>query len=79
VHLGMFEVDAKRKILRTFDKSGCCFHVTEEFDVVNNAPRRILSIEEDATIADETKVKVTAKRLVKGKWQTKVTFVKRPE
>jgi hypothetical protein len=58
VHLGMFEVDNKKKVLRTFDKSGCCFHVTEEFDVVNNAPRKIFAEEEDATIEDETKVKV---------------------
>ena len=77
VHLGMFEVDNKRKVLRTFDKSGCCFHVTEEFDVVSNAPRKIFAEEEDATIEDETKVKVTTKRLVNGKWQSKVKFVPR--
>ncbi|HEY0545730.1 MAG TPA: hypothetical protein VGC91_10165 [Pyrinomonadaceae bacterium] len=78
-HLGMFEVDATKKVLRTFDKSGCCFHVTEEFSVVNNRPRKILSIEEDATIADQTKVKVTTKTLVNGRWQTKVQYVKRIE
>ena len=77
VHLGMFEVDNEKKVLRAFDKSGCCFHVTEEFDVVNNAPRKIFVEEEDATIEDETKVKVTTKRLVNGKWQSKVKFVPR--
>jgi hypothetical protein len=77
MHLGMFTVDPARKVLLTFDKSGCCFHVTEEFDVVNNAPRKILEVVEDATIDDETKVKVTTRKLVNRKWQTKVTYEKR--
>jgi len=79
VHLGMFETDMEKKVLRTFDKSGCCWHITEEFSVVNNLPRKILSVEEDATIADETKVKVTTKTLVGGKWQAKVKFIPRQE
>lgn len=78
-HLGMFELDKTKKVLRTFDKSGCCWHITEEFSVAGNIPRKVLSIEEDATIEDETKMKVTTKTLVKGKWQTKVKFVPRPE
>ena len=77
VHLGMFKVDAEKKLLRTFDKSGCCFHQVEEFAVVNNAPRKVFEELEDATIPDETKVKITTKRLVNGKWQTKVTYQKR--
>lgn len=76
-HLGMFEVDAAKKILRTFDKSGCCWHITQEFSVMNNRPLKVLSIVEDATIPDETKVKVTTKKLVSGKWQTSVKYVKR--
>jgi hypothetical protein len=75
--LGMFETDAEKKVLRTFDKSGCCWHITEEYSVVNNAPRKVFEEVEDATIEDETKVKVTTKTLVKGKWQTKVKFVPR--
>lgn len=77
VHLGMFKVDATKKVLRIFDKSGCCFHLTEEFDVVNNAPRKIFSEEENALLPDETKVKLTTKRFVNGKWQTKVIYKKR--
>ncbi len=76
-HLGMFAVDKKKKVLRIFDKSGCCWHVMEEYAVVNNRPVKVFVEEEDATIQDETKVKVTTKILVKGKWQTKVKFVKR--
>jgi hypothetical protein len=78
-HLGMFTVDKKKKVLRIFDKSGCCWHVVEEYAVVNNRPVKVFVEEEDATIADEKKVKITTKKLVKGKWQTKVKFVKRVE
>jgi hypothetical protein len=78
-HLGMFEVDKKKKVLRTFDKSGCCLHYVEEYSIVNNRPVKIFVEEEDATIPDETKVKVTTKTLVKGKWQKRVRYVKRQE
>ncbi|MEZ5347342.1 MAG: hypothetical protein R2681_17475 [Pyrinomonadaceae bacterium] len=78
-HLGMFEVDTARKVLRTFDKSGCCWHVTEEFSVVKGRPVKVLVVEEDATIADETKVKVTTKKLVGGKWNSSVKYVKRED
>ena len=78
-HLGMFTVDKKVKTLRIFDKDGCCWHVTEEYSVVNNRPVKVFIEEEDARIADEKKVKVTTKRLINGKWQTKVKYVKREE
>lgn len=79
VHLGMFEVDTEKKVLRTFDKSGCCWHIFEEFSVVNNLPRKISSVEENAAIEDETKIEVTTKTLVKGKWRTKVELIPREE
>jgi hypothetical protein len=78
-HLGMFQVDATKKVLRTYDKSGCCSHVTEEFSVVNNRPRKVTELTEDATIADETKMKVTTRTLVNGRWRIQVKYVKRPE
>lgn len=78
-HLGMFEVHKAKKRLRIFDKSGCCWHVTEEYSVVGNRPVKVFSEEEDATIADETKVKVTTKILVRGNWKTSVKYVKREE
>jgi hypothetical protein len=79
VNLGMFEVDAKRKVLRTFSKDGCCWHQTQEFQVVGNRPKKILEITEDATIPDETKVEVTTKKLAGGRWRTSVKKVKREE
>lgn len=78
-HLGMFDVDKQKKLLRTFDKSGCCWHITEEFSVVNNAPKKVFEEVEDATINDQTKVKIITKKLVNGKWQTKVKLVPRKE
>lgn len=77
--LGMFEIDAKKKVLRTFGKSGCCFHVTQEYSVVRNRPKKVLEITEDATIPDEKKVKVTTRRLVNGRWRTSVKYEPRTE
>jgi len=78
-YLGMFEVDKKRKLLRTFSKSGCCFHATEEFKVLNNLPKRVFEETEDATIPDEKKVRITTKRLINEKWQTSIRYVKREQ
>jgi hypothetical protein len=76
-HLGMFEVNKQKKQLTTFDKSGCCWHITERYDVVAGKPRKIFEEVEDATIGDEKRVKVTTKTLVGGKWKTTVKYVKR--
>jgi len=78
-YLGMFEVDKKTRILRAFSKSGCCWHQTEEFSVVNNRPKKVFEETEDATIPDEKRVRITTKRLVKGRWRTTVKYAKRIE
>ncbi|MFY9618904.1 MAG: hypothetical protein WAQ99_03760 [Pyrinomonadaceae bacterium] len=75
--LGMLERDARRKRLRTSSKSGCCLHMTEEFAVVNNRPKKVLEIVEDATIADAKRVRITTKRLVAGRWRTTTKYVPR--
>lgn len=78
-HLGMFTVDKKRKLLETFDKSGCCLHYTERYKVVANKPVKVFEEEEDATIPDEKRVKITTKTLVGGKWKKSVKYVKRED
>ena len=78
-HLGMFDVLKKTKQIETFDKSGCCWHITERYNIVNNRPVKVWEMVEDATIKDETKVKVTTKTLVGGKWKTTTKLVKREE
>lgn len=78
-HLGMFTVNINKKTLETFYKSGCCWHITERFDVIASKPRKIFEETEDATIADETTVKVTTKTLIGGKWKTTTKLVKRED
>lgn len=72
-HLGMFEVDKAKKRLRIFDKSGCCWHIMEEYSVVRNRPVKVFSEEEDATIEGD-KVKITTKTRVRGEWKTSVRY-----
>ena len=76
-YLGMFRIDRKRKRLTASSKSGCCLHRTDEFIVVNNRPKKVFEELEDATIADEKRVRITTKRLIKGRWKTTVKYVKR--
>ncbi|UYZ64211.1 XAC2610-related protein [Hymenobacter weizhouensis] len=69
-NLGMFQVDKKRQRLITFQKSGCCWHLTTEFAVVpGQGLVKMLTEEEDATT--ETMV-VTTRRRVNGQWTTSV-------
>jgi len=76
-HLGMFTVDKKNKTLETFDKDGCCWHITELYKVVNNSPVKVFEEVEDATADTNSKrVKVTTKQLVAGKWKTSVRYEK---
>jgi hypothetical protein len=63
--LGLFRVDAKRHRLVTVAKSGCCWHVTEELEVVGNEPVPVFRLTEDAR-GDE--VIETRERLVNGRW-----------
>jgi hypothetical protein len=78
-HLGMFTVDKEKKTLETFDKDGCCWHIAERYSVIAGRPVKVWEEVEDAMIKDETKVKVTTKTLVGGKWKTSVKYVKREE
>lgn len=78
-HLGMFAVDKKRNRLSTFDKSGCCYHIAEEFIVVKNKPFKVRTVEEDETASDERITTITNKTWVGGKWKTVVTHGKREE
>lgn len=78
-YLGMFTVDKKKKVLRAFSKSGCCWHQTLEFSVVGNRPKKVFEATEDATSANGKRVKITTKRLVKGRWQTRIRYEARKD
>lgn len=75
-HLGMFKIDTKAKTIETFDKSGCCWHITERYKVVGSKPVKIYEMVEDGTKINEktgeNMREVTIKRLVNGKWRKTV-------
>lgn len=75
-YLGMFEVFKKRKVLRTLSKDGCCWHQMEEFAVVNNRPKKILEVTEDATVksGNGERVKITTRKFAAGRWRASVKY-----
>lgn len=78
-HLGMFSIDKERKVLETFDKSGCCYHILERYKVVKNRPLKVYRMEQDATgdhPPDDWRMRITTKRRVRGKWKTTIRYEK---
>ncbi|PJJ60271.1 XAC2610-related protein [Hymenobacter chitinivorans] len=71
-NLGMFQVDRARQRLITYEKDGCCWHLTTEYAVVpGKGLLETKTVEEDATSAAE-QVVVTTRQLVQGRWRTAV-------
>lgn len=71
VYLGLFFPDAKGKTLTALSKSGCCYHETEVYKVVNDRPVLVQKIIEDATLgggATEGFVLVTTRKRVGRRW-----------
>lgn len=73
-YLGLFFVDSKKKQLVAYSKSGCCYHETEFYKVIRNKPLLVEKIIEDAS-SDDARwyVVVTRRKLVNGKWVTRVS------
>jgi long-subunit fatty acid transport protein len=70
------QVDYQTKVLRAFSREYNRWESVEEFKVVRrNRLKKVSQKTEDYT--DANRVKITTKRLVKGRWQTKVKYVKR--
>ncbi|MBB4602111.1 hypothetical protein HNQ93_002320 [Hymenobacter luteus] len=66
-NLGMFQVDKARKRLITFQKDGCCWHLTTEYEVVpGQGLSEVMTLEEDARGGE--KVLVTTRRKTNGRW-----------
>ena len=65
--MGLFTVDPARKRLVTSAKSGCCFHVTEDLEVIGGAPRAVHRVTEDA-LTDEDHVITTVEDFIGGRW-----------
>ena len=47
-YCGMFEVNQEEKMISTMTKSGCCWHEYSDYKVINNIPRAVKTVEEDA-------------------------------
>jgi hypothetical protein len=74
-NLGMFQTDPKSRRLTTFNKSGCCWHIQTQYEVVpKKGLLKVYELEEDATAnnGSEEVVKVTTRNLVNGKWVEEV-------
>ncbi|MBT2620483.1 hypothetical protein [Chryseobacterium sp. ISL-6] len=70
-NLGMFQTDPKRKRLITFSKSGCCWHLTTEYQVIpKKGLDKVYELEEDAMGGEEF-VKVTKRQKINNKWIVK--------
>ncbi len=48
--LGFFQVEAKRKRLKTSEKSGCCYHVATEYQLINDQPVPVLRTIHDGLV-----------------------------
>lgn len=78
-NLGMFTVDAKNKMLETFTKSGCCWHQTTRYKVVNNRPKKVYVFTEDAMGGGENMKLITETLQPNGKWKKRTKTVKMDE
>lgn len=66
-NLGMFQVDKARRRLITFQKDGCCWHLTTEYAVVpGHGLREVMTLEEDARGGEN--VTVRTRRNTNGRW-----------
>ena len=75
-YIGAMQVDEKKQVLRVFSREYNRWESTEEFKVVRgNRLKKVYQRTEDTT--DEERVKFTTKRLIKGKWRTKISYKKR--
>lgn len=75
-NLGMFTLDKKKKTIETFNKSGCCYHGTTRYRVINNRPKKFYVFTEEVTGNEGAKVKLTTKRLVGGKWKKTIKYAR---
>lgn len=70
-NLGMFAVDKKAKTIETFTKSGCCWHQTTRYKVVNNKPKKVYVFTEDVMNSGENEISTIEILMPNGKWKKK--------
>ena len=70
-NLGMFDLDAERKRIITFNKSGCCYHIRSEYKVIPQ--KGLILVQEFIEDAQGGEwVSVIDRNLIRGKWVEKV-------
>lgn len=71
-NLGFFDVDREHKRLRTFAKSGCCYHQQTEYVMQGNAPVAVKRQIEDAAggSGEPEMVLLSTEELIDGEWKT---------
>jgi hypothetical protein len=74
-NLGMFRTEKSKKRLITYNKSGCCWHITTEYEILNNELVKVYELEEDATDGS-IYVTVTERKLVNRVWYLSVKKLK---
>jgi len=77
-NMGLFHIDPTSKRIGTFAKSGCCYHVSQEYEFVGTEPVVVAKFTEDATGSDGFATETT-ERLVKGRWVRHVQRVRIPD
>ncbi len=69
-------MDYKKKVIRTFSKSGCCIHYLEEYKVLNKRPRKVTEINEYYDLKGDGMTEIETKKLINGKWRTWIKRIK---
>jgi hypothetical protein len=72
--VGLFSVDHKRKRIITFEKDGCCWHLTSEYAVIPKKGLQKVNTKEEAIESDGNNVKVIINNWQKNSWH-KTTHV----
>ena len=66
--LGLFQVDAARKRLTTYSKSGCCWHRSTSYELRHGHPIAVARVTDDATGVYQTRPLVKEERFIGGRW-----------
>jgi hypothetical protein len=75
-NLGFMDIDRAKRMIYRSTKDGCCWHQKEGFKVIRGVPVKFYEFTEDVRGESGVYVKLTTRRLVKGKWRKSVRYVK---
>lgn len=76
--VGLFEVDARRQVLITTAKTGCCFRTFEEWKIFPDEGWQEVGRSTWDGFRSEDTILVTEEKLVKGRWEDSSRYVRKP-